>query len=898
LRIDEATATGGTADADLGTLAAPNQPTFYNYDVKGKMVKVQQGKTGDATIQYRYFLYDSLGRLIRVRQPEQTVNTALNKTDPITGNNQWTAGFSYDLLGNVITATDANGTVITNAYDKANRVVTKTYSNEPNGQTTPAVEYFYDGKGLENSIAPRVGSVDARFAKGKLTKATSSVSETRYTQFDYLGRLLQMEQRTPVTGETIATATPRVSSYQYNFAGALVQETYPSGRVVKNEFESDGDLRRVFGQANSNSVERTYLNNLSYTAAGGIERMKLGNGKWETAKFNERLQVTELGLGNGSNDTSLWKVNYEYGELENGTVNTAKNTGNIAKQTLNFAGLPNPIVQTYKYDSLYRLTEAKETSNSNQQNWIQNFGYDRYGNRLTFTQNIGGLTNSQNPTVDPNTNRFVTNQGFVYDKNGNVTSDIDPKTAQSRSFVFNGENRQSEVKNANGVTIGKYYYDGEGKRVKKVTDTEITVFVYSGSNLVAEYSTQTPPQNPTTKYLSEDHLGTPRIITDSVGNVVSRRDFLPFGEELTINVGARSNALKYGTIADNIRQKFTGYEKDDETGLDFAEARMYENRFGRFTAVDPLLASGKSANPQTFNRYSYVGNNPIIITDPLGLDWYSRNDPNKDGRTQYQWFDKAPTDGGWGAVDFGGFAQTHFRVDGADNNGTDLGTIYLNRYGNSYQTQQEFNRKEQSMFSCAGLTNVCVVNPSELPNYLEARKRGTYNFAIGVANTITELPAYELGPFIAKPEDFHFFKRWGYDNKNQAMIGVQTEIIANIGLIALPEGIAAFKGLKLNPFGLNEGYGLFGRSGFKIGSYKIEALYENASKVGTGTVFSIKQSKPNGNLFRLDYGRIHKINEVGLHSTVRFTVNGAKYGSSAQRRWFPTTIKPPFFEPY
>ncbi|MBK7708299.1 MAG: hypothetical protein IPJ30_21730 [Acidobacteria bacterium] len=59
--------------------------------------------------------------------------------------------------------------------------------------------------------------------------------------------------------------------------------------------------------------------------------------------------------------------------------------------------------------------------------------------------------------------------------------------------------------------------------------------------------------------------------------------------------------------------------KDDETGLDFAEARMYENRHGRFTAVDPLLASGKSANPQIFNRYTYVMNSPLVNTDPTGL---------------------------------------------------------------------------------------------------------------------------------------------------------------------------------------------------------------------------------------------------------------------------------------
>jgi RHS repeat-associated protein len=115
------------------------------------------------------------------------------------------------------------------------------------------------------------------------------------------------------------------------------------------------------------------------------------------------------------------------------------------------------------------------------------------------------------------------------------------------------------------------------------------------------------------------------VITDSNGAVVSRRDFKPFGEELVDNIGNRlgdsaaSNSnFTYGAN-DGIRQKFTGYQKDTETGLDFAEARMYENRHARFTAVDPLLASGKSANPQTFNRYVYVMNSPMALTDPDGL---------------------------------------------------------------------------------------------------------------------------------------------------------------------------------------------------------------------------------------------------------------------------------------
>ncbi|MCV4599959.1 RHS repeat-associated core domain-containing protein, partial [Escherichia coli] len=69
----------------------------------------------------------------------------------------------------------------------------------------------------------------------------------------------------------------------------------------------------------------------------------------------------------------------------------------------------------------------------------------------------------------------------------------------------------------------------------------------------------------------------------------------------------------------NIRQDYTGYEKDDESGLEFAQARYYNPTHGRFTSVDPLTASITTRDPQTFNRYSYVLNSPYKFTDPLGL---------------------------------------------------------------------------------------------------------------------------------------------------------------------------------------------------------------------------------------------------------------------------------------
>ncbi len=254
----------------------------------------------------------------------------------------------------------------------------------------------------------------------------------------------------------------------------------------------------------------------------------------------------------------------------NGTVDAAKNTGNIAKQTINFSGLAQSFVQTYKFDSLDRLIEAKEMSGSSQ-NWKQTFGYDRYSNRTTFTQIIGStnlpINSTTKPNIDASNNRFTAGQGYTYDLAGNLISDPDGK-----QFTFDGNNKQVEVKDASNNVVGTYFYDGNGRRVKKVTATETTVFVYSGSKFVAEFSNDLAP-SASTKYVATDTLGSIRAISDQSGNIVSRRDFMPFGEEMYAGTPNRTTAQNYSTNGDSVRQKFTGYERDKETGLDFAEAR-------------------------------------------------------------------------------------------------------------------------------------------------------------------------------------------------------------------------------------------------------------------------------------------------------------------------------------
>jgi RHS repeat-associated protein len=74
--------------------------------------------------------------------------------------------------------------------------------------------------------------------------------------------------------------------------------------------------------------------------------------------------------------------------------------------------------------------------------------------------------------------------------------------------------------------------------------------------------------------------------------------------------------MGFSNSGDTNRKKFTGYERDTETGLDFAQARYYSNAQGRFTSPDPLMASAKATDPQSWNRYAYVVNNPLKFIVP------------------------------------------------------------------------------------------------------------------------------------------------------------------------------------------------------------------------------------------------------------------------------------------
>jgi RHS repeat-associated protein len=152
--------------------------------------------------------------------------------------------------------------------------------------------------------------------------------------------------------------------------------------------------------------------------------------------------------------------------------------------------------------------------------------------------------------------------------------------------------------------------------VKKTSGGTTTVFVYDAQGqLAAEYSSGAG-SGAGRNYLTVDHLGSTRLITDGTGAVLERHDYRPFGDEVTFGTGSvRAGIAGYGVDL-TTRLKFTGKERDVESGLDYFGARYLSSAQGRFTSTDP--GPFIWGDPQTLDRYSYTRDNPLKFVDPTG----------------------------------------------------------------------------------------------------------------------------------------------------------------------------------------------------------------------------------------------------------------------------------------
>jgi RHS repeat-associated protein len=197
--------------------------------------------------------------------------------------------------------------------------------------------------------------------------------------------------------------------------------------------------------------------------------------------------------------------------------------------------------------------------------------------------------------------------------------------AVSIAFTYDAENRMITA-NSTITGVVTYQYDGDGRRVRKTVGSVTTTYVYDAmGQLTAEYGA--PPTDSGTTYLTADHLGSTRFVSASDGSLKKCYDYLPFGEELQQGMGGRGSCYPanvtnpYPGAPDAESMKFTGQERDAETGLDYFGARYMSSAQGRFTSPDPSgLLSAKPADPQSWNLYAYVRNNPLVLIDPNGLD--------------------------------------------------------------------------------------------------------------------------------------------------------------------------------------------------------------------------------------------------------------------------------------
>jgi RHS repeat-associated protein len=166
-------------------------------------------------------------------------------------------------------------------------------------------------------------------------------------------------------------------------------------------------------------------------------------------------------------------------------------------------------------------------------------------------------------------------------------------------------------------------------RVKKVAGAATTRYIFSGTKVVAEYVNGAAVGSPTKEYIysgsallatiegsnttyhHQDHLSV-RVNTDAQGTKIGEQGNYPFGEF-------------WYSSSTTTKWRFTSYERDAESGNDYAIFRYHSNRLGRFLTPDPL--AGSTQNPQSLNRYFYSGNDPANRIDPSGLISLLNGDP-------------------------------------------------------------------------------------------------------------------------------------------------------------------------------------------------------------------------------------------------------------------------------
>ncbi|MGB8521604.1 MAG: RHS repeat-associated core domain-containing protein [Candidatus Acidiferrales bacterium] len=520
------------------------------------------------TLQTNYS-YTVLGQLASLTQGSQTRTYSYDGMGRLTSHvlpESGTTSFEYNSFDKLTQRTDNRGVITTYSYDTVNRPYQIIYNVGTTGvAATPTVTYAF-------------GTSASQLNNGRLLTLTDGLGTITNT-YDNLARTTQVQH--VINGSTYTIG------YAYNLAGAVTSLTYPSGRVVQASYDAIGRLSSLLNGTT------TYASSFSYNSAFQPTNFTMGNGVAFTAGYSaNRLQLQSLNYTGGS---TVFSTTYGY----------TQNGGNNGQITSIADSVDSGRTIAYTYDALGRISTAVTTGSANYAKWGLSWSYDRYGNRLS--QSVTAGTAPSNSVVVNTANNRITTTGYSYDANGNLTND------GVNTLAYDAENRM--VSSIDGSASGTYSYRASGLRTVKVSGGTTTVYLFDGNRDIAEYTNGTLANeyvylgskmiasylSGTLYYEASDHQSI-RVNLNTSGGIAGQKGQYAFGEDW------------YPSSLTN--RHFTTYERDSESSNDNALHRFFVNRLGRFSSTDPIPGGGQ--NPQKFNLFNYVRNDPVKNTDPDG----------------------------------------------------------------------------------------------------------------------------------------------------------------------------------------------------------------------------------------------------------------------------------------
>ena len=417
--------------------------------------------------------------------------------------------------------------------------------------------------------------------------------ETEGGLLDALGRVLNL--RTTLGSRQFDAV------YCYNFVGGITQVDYPDTHPSPGfvwEYEYDGQGRQQEMRSTSSGQTETLIDGYRkiYGSSTSTETTLYAiNGTQETITYNNRMQPTVRSVSlTATPTTKLMDLRYSFRD-----PTSSGNNGNVYRMT-DRAQSTTQGKQYYSYDYLQRLLEVRLGSRTSS-NKIA-YEYDRWGNR-TSSATKGTVTNfmacSTDCAVDATTNRI---SDWRYDAAGN------PIGISTSTLQWDGAGRLESIDS--GATAS-YSYDHLGRRILKRAPSDNTQYFYDVTGKVlwefdpdgtgdrqkmvrayfnGRLFTSTGDAAAGSHTVYTDHFGTPRLkLHVMTAASQARDDYYPFGQQVNTVVDAAHD------------RRFTGKERDAESGLDYFGARYYHSVAGRFLSVDPVLDSADPIGPTPFN---------------------------------------------------------------------------------------------------------------------------------------------------------------------------------------------------------------------------------------------------------------------------------------------------------